>query len=767
MRKRYLPASATLALVIVTSASSAMAQPTTTFTYDAGGRLASAQNGSSGAVNYGYDNRSRLSLETWPAIGTTSGLLGYQHAPQGGLAAVQDPRGLATTYNRNGLSEVEGSISPDAGAETSAFDEAGNLTSVTTANGALLSFTYDALNRLTSVVSGAEQRTFTYDLAVNGKGRLYRMVDPSGSTSFAYDLQGNVTNKTQTVTGGASLGIRYEFSAGRLTKQTYPSGKVVTFSYDADQVSSISVDGLEVISNVQYRAMGAPISWVMGAAGTYSRAFNASGQITQHTYGTGTRNLTWNAKNQLTAIALAGSTTRTYSYDALERLTGANEATAGQFSAVLDLSGNLTSRSSSSISTAYSVDSASNRIVSRTTGNTVELFTHDAAGNLLTTSDATFTWSNFGTLTTATTSAGTYTYRYNAAGQRVKKEFPGGAARYYVYDLDGVSLIGEYWQNISGAPVGTRNEIVYLEGIPVLVLRPGGGVYYIQPDHLLTPRHIKDATGTFVWSWDSDVFGNGAANASPGGGTAFEFNSRMPGQQFDAETGLRYNNARYYDPKTGRYISSDPIGLAGGLNTYVYASNTPSITTDISGEYAGVDDAIFFAGGALLGLAGQAASDLVSGSVSGWEDYVGSSVGGGAGGLALLYTGPVVAGAAGGFATNIAKQSLKSLTGKGCFDNMTSLISDTAMGALTGYIPGVKIQGITAGRNSFNAIYKSMTTKFKNGAIATVKIKTAMKMFTGRAVDTALLPGLAATTAGSLFLGAILPQYSSGTGDSN
>jgi len=97
-------------------------------------------------------------------------------------------------------------------------------------------------------------------------------------------------------------------------------------------------------------------------------------------------------------------------------------------------------------------------------------------------------------------------------------------------------------------------------------------VYFIETDHLNTPRRITDATNQVVWQWDNnDPFGNNVPVANAG----FEFNLRFPGQYFDKETNLHYNYYRTYDPATGRYIESDPIGLDGGLNTYTYVDNDP------------------------------------------------------------------------------------------------------------------------------------------------------------------------------------------------
>jgi len=110
------------------------------------------------------------------------------------------------------------------------------------------------------------------------------------------------------------------------------------------------------------------------------------------------------------------------------------------------------------------------------------------------------------------------------------------------------------------------------------------------PDHLNAPRVILNSANTPVWRWDAtDAFGTVLPNGDPDGdGLLFEYNLRFPGQFYDKETGLHYNYYRDYDSVTGRYIDSDPTGLAGGINAYAYAyvNGNPVNLTDPNGLMA-------------------------------------------------------------------------------------------------------------------------------------------------------------------------------------
>ncbi|MFT7562352.1 MAG: RHS repeat-associated protein [Flavobacteriales bacterium] len=112
-------------------------------------------------------------------------------------------------------------------------------------------------------------------------------------------------------------------------------------------------------------------------------------------------------------------------------------------------------------------------------------------------------------------------------------------------------------------------------------------VSYIHSDHLYTPRYATNSDGDVVWRWISGAFGNElAANDPDLDGVMTEVPFRFPGQYFDGETGLHYNHFRYYDASLGRYLTSDPIGLGGGINTYGYAQQNPVNFIDPTGEAA-------------------------------------------------------------------------------------------------------------------------------------------------------------------------------------
>ena len=152
-------------------------------------------------------------------------------------------------------------------------------------------------------------------------------------------------------------------------------------------------------------------------------------------------------------------------------------------------------------------------------------------------------------------------YRYNALGERARKL--GTRVTYYHYDLEG-RLLAE-----TDASGETRAEYLYLGNEP-LALSRSGQLYYYHNDHLGTPQKLTDGAGQVVWSASYRPFGEASIRAG-----YVTQNLRFPGQYYDEESGLHYNYFRYYDAGTGRYITSDPIGLAGGINPYLYVGANP------------------------------------------------------------------------------------------------------------------------------------------------------------------------------------------------
>jgi len=163
------------------------------------------------------------------------------------------------------------------------------------------------------------------------------------------------------------------------------------------------------------------------------------------------------------------------------------------------------------------------------------------------------------------------TYGYDPFGRRLWKD-TGGTRTYFVYseeglvaELDATGNLIQSYGYIPQSPYGT---------VPLYTRTTTGYAYY-QLDHLGTPQVLTDKSGKILWQGRARAFGetteivNLVANPL-----------RFPGQYEDNETGLHYNYFRYYDPEIGRYISSDPIGLEGGVNTFLYTFANPNAFLD-------------------------------------------------------------------------------------------------------------------------------------------------------------------------------------------
>src|SRR5476651_1270283 len=145
-------------------------------------------------------------------------------------------------------------------------------------------------------------------------------------------------------------------------------------------------------------------------------------------------------------------------------------------------------------------------------------------------------------------------------------------------------LMGEF-----DAQGNTQEEIVWLGDMPLAVVARTGAISsnigYIFADQINAPRAVVNSQdNSLLWSWfQTDPFGRVEPNNNPQGLGVYDFDMRLPGQVHDKETGLDHNNARDYDPAIGRFVQSDPMGIAGGLNSYVYVNNSPLIGIDVSG----------------------------------------------------------------------------------------------------------------------------------------------------------------------------------------
>lgn len=609
------------------------------YTYDDNDNPLSATDPLGNATSLSYDALNRLIGSVDP----DGNRLTTAYDVNDNLVSVTDPLTHATQYSYDGLGNALTIDSPDTGVSANKHDAAGNKIETSDARGEKVAYSYDALNRVKQIQYGNSQIiSFTYDQGVNGIGHLTQMNDATGVMRWSYDKQGRISSKTFT-SGSLTLVTRYSYDAnGRLASITYPSGNVVQVTYQNGLVTALDTNSKSLISGVSYQPFGAPVEWTFGNGAKTTREFDLDGRLVAYDLGDRSRQLSYDAAGHITGYQDSDMNhDQGFVYDALSRLTGFTTPST-QIDYSYDANGNRTGKLSGSITDTSTLDAASNRLLKNS--NPAKDYSYDAAGNLINDGYHQFTYDGRGRLIKASSLLGTEHYLLNGLGQRLAKlksspvDMTGDANQdgsltatdlrlivlmskgstplnlaadcnhdskitsadalctqakmadmrinpskyapvgtYFTYDDTG-HLIGEYSQK--GTPI---QETVWLGDMPVAVM-DSGSHYYLYADHLNAPKAIADEVGKTVWRWDSEAFGSTLANEDPDkDGKPFVYNLRFPGQYYDQLTGLHYNGFRDYDPKIGRYIESDPIGLAGGNNTYGYVEGNPVSKLDVKG----------------------------------------------------------------------------------------------------------------------------------------------------------------------------------------
>lgn len=279
-------------------------------------------------------------------------------------------------------------------------------------------------------------------------------------------------------------------------------------------------------------------------------------------------------------------------------------------------------------------------------GNPISITTQ-SSNNTQAQTQRKLTYGARGQLTQLTDNNRSTDYRYNHAMQRVSKTTDANTK-----DKNEQRYLWE--QGLLDAEIDVKNNqeritrrYVYVGLRPIAMIAYEAdktpSIYTVHTDHLGTPQQVSNEQQEIVWQGEYDSFGQVTVKVNPENKTQdiqakqkgwllnlmnsanavesvtnqpFEFNLRFAGQYEDSESGYYYNWHRYYNPETGRYLTSDPIGLNGGLNTYGYAGANPVGAVDPWGLYSISQGGItsFFTGFKFL-------ENFSIPTPPGWKDY--------------------------------------------------------------------------------------------------------------------------------------------------
>ncbi|WP_326766066.1 polymorphic toxin-type HINT domain-containing protein [Streptomyces sp. NBC_01591] len=542
----------------------------TTLTYTPDGQLKTVTDASNAVTEYSYLNGEMVSVKD--AEGRTSGqFLDAAGRP----SALTDAAGSLTTLTYDSLNQTRKITDPLGQTTALDYDENGNLTTLTDARQNSTVWEYDNADRAKSAKDplGA-QALFAYDAA----GNLARVTSRSGQVATAeYDLLGRAKNTKYGVNlaGTAESTVTYAYDAVDLPKTiTDTQAGTQAFEYDAyDRPKTVTGP----TGTVAYVYDAADRRKEMTAAGrTTLYGYDTSSILKSVTSGDQAVTFGLDAVGREKTAALPGGITRTTTLDKTGTIKNISYAKGaadiGDLSYTRDLRGLQTGLSGTLASVALptaetgAVFGKDNRL---TTFNG-RSFTYDADGQLKTDGIRDYTWNARGQLSGLTKAGQSSSFGYDALGTRSTRTVGGTTNKFLT---DGSNPLVE----LNGT--GDTTATVTTSGLDEFLTRTENGATQIYlTDALGSVIGLANSDGTIATRYTYDP--NGQATTT---GTASSNPYTFTGRENDG-TGLLYYRDRYYDPETGRFISQDPIGHAGGANLYQYALSSPTTYTDPTGD---------------------------------------------------------------------------------------------------------------------------------------------------------------------------------------
>ena len=492
------------------------------------------------------------------------------------LTTVTDPQGLVWRYDYDPAGRLVRETDYDGRGISYGYDPAGRLAERAVDGTAPVRCTRDAAGRLLSREVDGAVTTFRYDRA----GRLAGATGGDGTAlEVTRDRLGRVVAET---VDGRTLASRYDL-LGRRTWRRTPAGAETAWEYGPDDLpvalhagpQTVHFDR-DVLGRERHRRLAGgatleltydPASRLAGQALTAPDVAGRHRLVGRRTFGyrpdgvlaatddlvTGPRRFELDGGGRVTAVR---GTDERYAYGPTGALVGAGDGGPWSYAGTrLQRAGNVR-------------------------------YEHDAAGRVVLRQHRTlsgqvrtwrYSWDGLDRLVAVETPDGTrWRYRYDPLGRRVAKvrlDASGAAAEEVLFTWDGTALAEQ--TTAGGATVWDWDETGRrpLDQRELTQDEVDERFYGIVTDLVGAPTELYDPDGTIAWRASTTIWGS-----TVGTGTA-ACPLRFPGQYEDAETGLHYNYFRYYDPRTGRYTSPDPVGLSGGPDPAAYVSN-PTVWTD-------------------------------------------------------------------------------------------------------------------------------------------------------------------------------------------